>query len=1218
MRSPLQLLLGVLLSLSLGAATRIPLPVPAQGRSGFIPIASSQSGVTFTNQLSRLAAARNQNLMNGSGVAAGDFDGDGRCDLYFCAINGTNALYRNLGNWRFEEVAGAAGVACPNWVSTGAVFADVDGDGDLDLLVSTLGSGVHCFRNDGHSHFSEITAEAGLSSQAGSMSVALSDIDGDGDLDLYVANYGALSVLRSGGRAGVQQVNGKWVVTGPNAHRLRFEDGHLEEVGEVGVLYLNDGRGHFKAEPWGSSRFLDEDGQPKAAPPDYGLSVQIRDINGDGAPDIYVCNDFQTPDRLWLNDGTGHFREASHLAIRKFPFSSMGVDFTDLDRDGILDFIAVEMAGRLHSRRLRQVSGLTPQPNIPGLFQYRPEVNRNTLYHGNGDGTWSEIAEFSGVAATDWSWQPVFLDVDLDGYEDLLVVNGMMYDVQDRDTLALIRSWGKQTPEAARTNLLAYPEFPSPHCAFRNRGDLTFEDRAADWGFNAPAISQGIAVADLDGDGYLDLAINNLNSGVMLYRNTSASHRILVRLKGTAPNTQGIGGRIRVSGGPVVQTQEIVSGGRYLSGDDPVRMFAASGSNKVTIEVTWRSGKRSVVSDAAPDFLYEIDESEAQAGIARAKSMPVPWFSDQTQRVGMIHPEELYDDFARQPLLTRQMSSLGPGIAWADLGGTGHEGLFLGTGRGGIMQGRNFHPNGTADSVHSAWTAPDDVAGLTAWVDANGRPAILAAVAHYEATNPAIPAVVLIQQGTNRNELAVNSLAEIVFKDGSPGPLAAADFDGDGDLDLFVGGRARPGHYPESVKSGLYRNEDGKLIDISGSIPGWAETGMVSGAVWSDLDGDGHPELVLAEEWGPIRIFRQEKGAWSRWDPPVTEKGSPADRRVRLSSWTGWWNSVTAGDFDGDGRMDLVAGNWGWNSAYKATMDRPLRIYYGDFGGLGMIDLIEAYYPDEGNQEVPRRSLNALGRAMPALSLHYASHSAYSVTTMTELLSVLPPHPRSSSVTTLATTLLLNRGDHFEAVPLPTEAQLSPVFGLTVADMDGDGREDLFLAQNFFSMRPEWPRTDAGRGLWLRGDGQGHFTVLSADESGVRIYGEQRGAAVGDFDEDGRPDLAVAQNGAATTLWHNDRATPGLRVRLAGPRGNPQGFGAIARLQFGDRKGPAREFHAGSGYWSQDSPVQVLALPASPTAIEVRWPGGRVTTSTVPAGTREIQVQVDGRIERRR
>ncbi len=457
--------------------------------------------------------------MNGSGVAAGDVDGDGRCDLYFCNIAGTNALFRNLGNWRFENITAAAGVLCPNWTSSGAVFADLEGDRDLDLLITTLGSGVHAFRNDGKGHFREVTAEVGLTSNTGSTSMALADVDGDGDLDLYVANYGALSVLRAGGRAEVKKIKGQWVVQGPHAHRLRYVDGRMEEVGEVDVLYLNDGKGHFTAAPWNSPRFLDATGKPKPPPPDYGLSVQMRDLTGDGAPEIYVCNDFQTLDRLWLNDGTGNFREASFLNLRKFPFSSMGVDFADLDRDGEMDFIAVEMAGSTHARRMNQVTGIQFLPNVPGRFDYRPEVNRNALYRANGDNSWSEVADFAGVSATDWSWQPVFLDVDLDGFEDLLVINGMMYDIQDRDTLAKIRTLGKQTDAAARTNLLAYPPYPSPKSAFRNRGDFTFEDRAKQWGLDVSSIAQGIALADFDNDGDLDLAINNLNDGAMIFRN---------------------------------------------------------------------------------------------------------------------------------------------------------------------------------------------------------------------------------------------------------------------------------------------------------------------------------------------------------------------------------------------------------------------------------------------------------------------------------------------------------------------------------------------------------------------------------------------------------------------------------------------------------------------------------------------------------------------------
>jgi hypothetical protein len=1234
------------------------LEVSASDRVGFTRLGPETTGLRFENPLPAGLAAANNNFMNGSGVAAGDFDSDGWCDLYFCAITGTNALYRNLGGWRFADVTARTGVGLTGLHSTGALFADCDGDGRLDLLVATLGTGVHCLLNQGDGQFREVTAGAGLVSDTGSTSLAMADVDGDGDLDLYVANYGALSILRSGGRAEMRQVNGQWVVTGPHAKRLRFIEGRLEEVGEPDVLYLNDGRGRFQAVPWNSAHFLDEEGNPKSEPWDFGLSVQMRDLNDDGAPDIYVCNDFQTVDRIWLNDGAGRFRALPRLALRKQSFSSMGVDFADLDRDGFLDFMATEMMSREHRLRMRQIVGMAPLVPVPGRVDNRPEIARNTLFHNRGDGTFAEIASYAGVPATDWSWQPVFLDVDLDGYEDLLIGNGMMFDVQDRDVLDRVRGLGRQAPEQARTNLLLYPPFLSPNLAFRNRRDLTFEDVSWAWGFDSTQITQGFAFADFDHDGDLDLAVNGINGGAGLHRFDSAAARVAVRLRGEPPNRAGFGARVRVLGGAVpMQMQEMRCGGHYLSGSDSQLVFAAgSPTNRLTLEVRWRSGRRSVLADAAPNRLYEIQEPPAPGGHSSVASnqLPVeaeprtankppstkhqapgtadltphtshqPLFRDISHRLRHTHHEELFNDFARQPLLTRLLSQLGPGVAWVDMDGDGRDELVVGAGRDGALGvSRQDHAGDFQPAVAAGLgPVPDDLAGLVAWPMAGGTNLLLTALASYETGATNGPAVIQWSFAPGRPPVAT-ALTNVTLAGASPGPLAMADLDGQGNLALFVGGRVLPGAWPAPASSRLFRlSEDGWTLDATASRL-LEKVGLVSGAQWTDLTGDGLPELVLACEWGPLRIFRNDRGSLSAWNPALTwpanlaslaPRSPPAPQPSTLSELTGWWSGVAAGDFDEDGRLDLIAGNWGWNDAAQASFDRPLRVYYGDLGGQGVVDVLEAYFPDELTTEMPRRNLNALSQALPFLRARYPTHAAFSTATVADVIALLPARPAVAAANTLATTLFLNRGDHFQAVPLPREAQWAPACAVCVADTDGDGHEDVFLSQNWFAFRPEWPRLDAGRGLWLRGDGRGNLTPMTGQESGVLVYGEQRGAAVGDFNADGRVDLAVSQNGTATCLYENIGARPGLRVRLTGPPANLAAIGSVLRLGAGGRLGPAREIRAGAGYWSQDSAVQVLAAAGEPDQLWVRWPGGREAVTPVPAGARELTVDFEGRV----
>ncbi len=434
------------------------LPIPAAGKPGFVQVPASASGVTFSNLLSIDRYTTNQIYLNGSGVAAGDVDGDGWCDLYFCGLDNANVLYRNLGNWKFEDITRQAGVECAGLAATGAGFADLDGDGDLDLMVNSVGGGTEIYFNDGKGRFTKVAV---VNLNKGGMSLALADIDGDGDLDLYVANY-RTSTIRDepntriqgetvNGRMLVQKVNGRPVTEPDLVGRFTLEpNGKVSEHGEVHALFRNDGAGRFTPLSFTDGTFLDEEGWPLRQPPhDWGLSVMFRDLNGDGAPDIYVCNDFTAPDRIWLNDGRGHFRPLPRLGLRHTSLFSMGVDFADVNRDGWDDFFVADMLSRSHRRRHTQVGNVNPLFLEIGRMDDRPQYSFNTLQLNRGDGTYAEISQFSGVAASDWSWTAVFLDVDLDGFEDLLITTGHERDALHMDYINRVeakKSGGKLTP----------------------------------------------------------------------------------------------------------------------------------------------------------------------------------------------------------------------------------------------------------------------------------------------------------------------------------------------------------------------------------------------------------------------------------------------------------------------------------------------------------------------------------------------------------------------------------------------------------------------------------------------------------------------------------------------------------------------------------------------------------------------------------------------------
>ncbi|MCC7374423.1 MAG: VCBS repeat-containing protein [Verrucomicrobiales bacterium] len=1195
----------------------IPLTDHGSAKPGFRLLPAQDTGLDFTNLLSDSESAANRVLENGSGVAVGDFDSDQWPDLFLCGLSGNSALFRNLGGWRFTNVTESVGLRRPGECDRGAVFADLNGDRQPDLLISTLSRGVRCFLNE-HGRFRDATDQAGLGARPGSTTLALADVDGNGTLDLYVTRYRDTDI-RDVSQVEVRRVGGQTELHPKYAGRLSLGPNGLIEFGESDSLYLNDGQARFQEVSWTDGHFLDETGKPLAAPPqDWGLTASFRDLNGDGLPDLYVCNDYWSPDRLWMNAGNGTFRAADRDALRHTSENSMGVDFADVNRDGHVDFLVLDMLSRDARMRRRQALAQTTASSMTvGSLPDRPQYMRNAFFVSRGDGTFAELSEYAGLPASDWSWQPLFVDVDLDGFEDVLISAGHRRDVQDLDATDQIRGlqhpWSAATDPATRQQLFTremmeharlYPPLELPVVAFRNRGDLKFDEVTTAWGFDAAAVHQGIATADFDQDGDLDLVVNRLDASAALYRNEGGGARIAVRLRGLPPNTEGIGARIRLVGtggsgrqGPI-QSREMITGGRYLSGSQPLVAFALpSDFREPSLEVEWRRGGITRVTPVEPGRLYEIDEAEAQPSAVVPPSPQEPIFEDASSRLGHSHVENPFDDLARQPLLPTLLSRAGPGVCWFDLNGDGWEDLVVTTGAGGLTGVFTNDTRGGFDAAPTAFgdaAVPRDQVAVVAFQDRRGRARVLVGSSSYEDPTRTLPGVL--------DRAAFSSGGGAALPDGGfvAGPLALGDVDGDGDLDIFQGTGAKGGRYPEPASSLLFLQEEQGWRPDTVNLPILRDLGQVNGAVWGDLDLDGDVDLVLACEWSPLRVFRNDAGR-------LTE----ATREWGLEPWSGLWNGVTLGDLDGDGRLDIVAANWGLNSSRTASAQRPTVLYYGDFLGRGVVDLLETEWDIPRGVLSPRQRLDILQAAWPTLRSRFPTHRAFSEATAEEVVKSFGVPALRLEARTLASMAFLNRGGRFEARELPAEAQFTAARSVTVADFDGDGHEDVFLSQNCFALPSSTPRLDAGEALLLKGIGGGALQAVSSDASGIRVPGDQRGAASADFDHDGRLDLVVTQNGGATRLFRNRQGAPGIRVRLVGLPGNPNGVGAQLRLRTPGGWGPAHPILGGSGYASQDSATAVLGGLVSGGAIEieVRWPRGSITRAPVPAGAREMVVR---------
>ncbi|MCY4171268.1 MAG: VCBS repeat-containing protein [Bacteroidetes bacterium] len=1149
------------------------LQIKGASRTGFSEVSPSQSGITAVNRVTQDEIVENRHMMHGSGIAIGDVTGDELPDVYVARLNAQDILYRNLGDWEFEDISKWSGLDSAATSTSGVVMIDIDGDQDLDLLLTMpFGPGM-VYHNDGYGRFKKIPKVAGLESSYASTTATLADVDLDGDLDIYIARYKRISLADS---LPAEKIT--WdAVLQKDQHipKAEFQDHYKfttfgtqvlrSELAEPDGLYLNDGSGNFSIVSWTEGAFLDVDGTPLDSPPrDWALTAKFYDITGDGIADLFVCNDFDSLDELWIGLGDGRFQRAPHEALRKISNATMSVDFSDVDRDGITDFFTTDMLSRDDGMRLRQRNTRIPINAPQGDGFFRPQEMQNSLMIGRGDTTFAELAWFAEIAASDWSWSTGFMDVDLDGWEDILITNGHVFDVQDLDaqiieqrSLAGARSWTE-----ARRLILNFPPLSLQNVAFRNRRDLTFEDMPDGWGFGEQQdIAHGMAFGDLDGDGDLDIITNRLYASPGIYRNTSKADRLTVMLEGISPNTSGIGATIQVQcSGLPTQTKQITAGGSYLSSNQHIAVFAVD-HPPCQMEVTWQSTQRSKVQIDEVNRLYVVQESGAEdVNDSVEQSTLSPIFQLHEELPPTL--EDDFDDSSVQPLLPWRLSRRGPALAAIDLNGDGQDELLQG---GGRLQTLRLNHNPILDSLLGDATA---IVGIPIESDVTR---IFFGESNYE--NQLDTSWVHIYDITSHAQLLRHQ--KIPFGQATPGPISVDDIDLDGDLDLFVGGHFIPQSYPHFADSRIFVNNNGDYTFSPALSAPFRALGLISGSVFGDLDQDGYSELILASEWGPIQVFKGSPNGFTN----QTEA-------LGFTSWRGWWRGASLGDFDGDGRLDIVASNAGWNHRYRD--DIKVRLYYGDFNLDGRTELLESFLDPATSIFRPSRMLDEIVQVIPPSFMQINSYTEFSQSSVSELIPSHRSDVQFIESDTYASGIFLNQEDHFEFQPLPMKAQQSAAISPIVIDANKDGHEDIVLSQNWFAFPLSTPRQDAGRGLLLLGNGDGTFNI--ARHSGFKVYGEGRGISVGDFDGDDQQEIAFAQHNGSTLIYKLTQELRNVSIDFEEPS---DAVGTILRIVYEDGQfGPARIVTAGNGYWSHSALSTSLGMIDAPIhAVEVTWPG---------------------------
>ena len=1104
----------------------------------------------------------------GTGVAIGDYDGDGRPDLFVVSKTESCRLFRNLGGWRFEDVTDQAGVgdkgaAAGIW-KQGATFVDVNNDGRLDIYVCRFNAPNLLYINQGDGTFKEMAHAYGLDVTDASGMAAFCDYDRDGRLDVYIAT----NLLNS--------------ATHPNGQR-----GYLFHQNPDGTFTNVTDRAGIRGES-------------------QSHSATWWDYDNDGWPDLYVANDYGVPDKLYHNNRDGTFTDAIDRVVPRTSFASMGSDLGDVNNDGLIDFLVADMATTTHEKDQRSEADLRSRTEeSPDGSTMTPKYRRSALLLNTATGRCLEAAFLAGIAATDWTWSPRFEDLDNDGRLDLFVTNGMFVE-QNLDINARMMT-AESTAERVRI-MRESPVLAESHLAYRNRGELRFDNVGAAWGLDRKGISFGSAFGDLDGDGNLDIVYANYRDNVTILRNDcDTGHRVTIDLRGTVSNRFGVGALVRIetAAGPQVRQLWLARG--YMSSSEPMVHFGLGEDTNIrSLIINWPSGLVQTFTNLPVDRHFTITEPPGPAPTLSTEVPPRPagQFGEVSQAAGLAlrSQEEPIDEIAQQRLLPIRLNRRGPGVAIGDVNGDGLDDVITG--------GTTLTPlRVMLGSTSGQFVGADTSALLPAGAVDDG------------------PLLLFDADGDGKNDLLVtkggNSLPagapeyqpRLFFGDGhggfrpapgdalpalpaSVGAVAAADFDRDGRLDLFIGARVLPGQYPQAPRSALLANRGGKFEDVTDTLaPGLREVGMVTSALWSDVDGDGWPDLLLTLEWGQVKCFHNNQGrGFEDW----TEKAGFA------AAGTGWWNSIAAADFNGDGRPDYVVGNVGLNTQYHADPRHPALLFLGDFKGDGdEPQIVEAYY--EGDRLFPWRSLRDLGAAIPSLLKRYPGNNAYARATLDEILGPdkLAAAQRFAATEFRSGVFLSQPDGTFRFEPLPRLAQIAPFQGVVAGDFDGDGHADIYAVQNSYAPIPAVGRFNGGLSQLLRGDGHGRFTAVPPAESNLIVPGDAKALAVLDFNNDGWPGFFVTRNNDTALAFRNGgrAGRHSLRIQLRGPGGNPTAVGARITVELSDGTTQTSEVYAGSGYYSQSTAACFFGYPDNnpPRKIRVRWPSGLSTEHNFPA-----------------